>query len=220
MRAVGALNDEMKVMTAQVSRIAAQTRLLALNAAIEAARVGEAGKGFSVVAAEVRELADLSGATGERIEEKADRATSAIANALAAAEAGAAVESAMVNDANEKVQSVLESLLTFVSSLHDASADLGHTAAEIKDEIAQSLVHFQFQDRIAQQLTHLTKGIDSFSEALHHAESEDAHPTRADRLDDDARRSRRQLHHERRTSSARGGGARRRFAIGVRDHFF
>ena len=175
MRAVAALSNEMKVMTTQVSRIAAQTRLLALNAAIEAARVGEVGKGFSVVAAEVRELADLSGATGERIEEMVDRATSAIANALTAAEVDAAVESAMVNDANEKVHSVLDSLLSFVSGLHDASADLGHTASEIKDEIAQSLVHFQFQDRIAQQLSHLTTGIDSFSDALRRAESDDAH---------------------------------------------
>jgi methyl-accepting chemotaxis protein len=66
-RAVGEQADQIDSVTADVAEIAAQTNLLALNAAVEAVRAGEHGKGFSVVADEIRKLADESKSSASRI---------------------------------------------------------------------------------------------------------------------------------------------------------
>jgi methyl-accepting chemotaxis protein len=59
--------DKINEMSTLINEIAVQTNLLALNASIEAARAGDAGKGFSVVAEEVRKLAEESKNTSENI---------------------------------------------------------------------------------------------------------------------------------------------------------
>lgn len=72
--------DQIEVLSESIMSITEQTNLLALNAAIEAARAGEAGKGFSVVADEIRSLAEQSKNAVARIQSVTTEVTSSVEN--------------------------------------------------------------------------------------------------------------------------------------------
>jgi len=153
------VNDDLKRMAEGVADIAKQTNLLALNAAIEAARAGEAGRGFAVVADEVRKLSNQSGKLGQEIQVKVDAVSQATLAALGTASHLSAQNTALMNDSGTTIHSVLERIGGLVGELANEAESMSAGSLQVREHIEAVMVHLQFQDRVSQILQAVVGGI-------------------------------------------------------------
>jgi methyl-accepting chemotaxis protein len=120
------ISDIVKVITS----IAEQTNLLALNATIEAARAGEAGKGFAVVASEVKNLASETAEATEEIARQVGEVQSSSRQAVAAiGEIGEIID--MISDIQAGIASAVEEQTATTGEISRNIADASHGSQEI-----------------------------------------------------------------------------------------
>lgn len=162
---VDQINAMFNILT-EVNKLTEQTNLLALNAAIEAARAGESGRGFSIVANEVRNLSELSSQLNEKIHSQVNavKTTLTEANEIVGDIASMDMKLALESKGNmDEAIDVLNKSNSYIEQVLNNSASLAST---IRDDVSEAVTALQYEDIAVQLAQHIMQRYTTYQSLL------------------------------------------------------